>query len=238
LLWQKNFSWLESIAIDRESGQPWAVGLDARNRNLKTTVFNADGSVIRQTGGNGVEIEYDVRDKVFWVLGRHSATSYFLQKVDRDGKVLLEKDIDAVPDLPLVLNLSVNQKDGSVWLLAVPHPSMLAIGDSYVLGYSSDGNLKQKISLGESHARALAIDSTRNVLWVTLAEQGLRKYSTGGQLLLEAPVDGAVCVEPDTGCVWVGADDGLYRLDPSGQIIWSKASTSLSPKRVCIVAGG
>ena len=42
-------------------------------------------------------------------------------------------------------------------------------------------------------------------------------------MVADVPVKGrSICLEPDTGCVWIAGGDGMYRVSSDGKLLWAK----------------
>ena len=82
----------------------------------------------------------------------------------------------------------------------------------------------------------VAVDSKHGVAWVTTS-QGILKLGFGGEIEADIPIQGfSVCVEPDTGCIWISGRDGLlYRLNRNGDLVSRIEAPGNSQKWLCAI---
>ena len=98
------------------------------------------------------------------------------QKVDRDGKVMLTAGQRFAW---LAAGLSVNESDGSVWVVEHDHPQV-AGSKSRVLIFEPDGKVRRTIDL---MARGVVVDAARGHAWISGTPDGLTEVTLAGDVI-------------------------------------------------------
>lgn len=116
----------------------------------------------------------------------------------------------------------MNPADGSVWVPQLANPD-LPSSHNRLHVVEPDGRVRLQIELGDWGPGYAAVDADRGVAWLTGGGGdgwSLRKMELASwRVLGEFPVAGDLCVDPDTGCVWVVAREAVYRLASTGEPI-------------------
>ncbi len=201
---------VNSLAVDPKTGNVWVVVNEGTAPGPRIVIYNLAGEKLKEVKIATFEIAYSAHDDCFWTA------SETLQKLNRDGKVMLEgeKHFDW-----LGAGLSVNESDGSVW--AVDPNQQDSASSGQVIVFEPDGRVRRTIELA---ARGVAVDVARGHAWLSGTPDGLVEVTLNGDVVKSVPVASAsVAVEPDTGCVWVAGNKGIWRVDANGNYLWGNA---------------
>jgi hypothetical protein len=220
--WEKQDVHANAVAIDPKTGNGWVLTENGTIYGDALIVFGADGRKLHEWKLKGLDIAYSAHDDCFWLAGKR------LQKVDREGNFLAESSVD----FPWVAtSVSVNEKDGSVWVAEGRHPNVTE-SRGRVWIFEPDGRTRKSFSVDVDN-RCVVVDAPRGAAWVS-GRTGTYKVDLDGQVLTAIPVAGALCVEGDTGYVWLASSEGAWRLDMDGKPVWGEA-TPKSQKWVCML---
>ena len=209
ILFEKQGLSVQAIARDPKRGEIWALTSNKEGTisGKDIVVLDAEGRVLRHLPLRGIDIVYSRAEDCFWVAGKR------VTKTDREGRVLSQ----TVVDFPWAsVAIDVSDADGAAYVLERVHPDVRESGSRLHI-FSRDGKEHRTVSLGKGVYMGLAVDSAKGTVWLSEMES-VRKLTLAGNEVAKFPVHGfSVCVEPDTGCIWVGGNKGLYRLNPEGQ---------------------
>ncbi len=223
LLQKADFS-AQALAVDPKTGLVWiATSSDTIYGSSLLTLDPRDGKIVANWEIAAFDIAYSRHDDCFWLAGKK------VLKVSRTGKILFQSQNDFAW---LAVSIGVNDQDGSVYVVERGH-SDVADSRDRILILDADGKERKAVDLEVGWAACVAVDSQHNCAWVATSN-GVLKVSSDGKLLLNAPIRSfSVCVEPDTGYVWVAGRKGLYRLDQDGRAAFARALPRDSQKWLC-----
>jgi protocatechuate 3,4-dioxygenase beta subunit len=225
--WSQARGWVENMVVDPASGNVLVPG-------PKAEAIDRDGKHVADLGLSSPSMAYDAHSRSVWAT-TVQAGGLRPVRAGMDGKVLIQSTFSLEAIGTSVAGMAVSETDGSLWLaLGVQRQISRAHNQIVVIG--EDGQLVRQIELGDEWPSAIAVDGKRGVVWLA-GGLAVYKMSVEGVKVLKLPVTGELCVEPDTGCVWVAAREGVFRVSPAGELIWSKASAEESHKRICLVDG-
>ena len=215
-----------ALAIDPKSGNLWALTSEGTIYGKSLVVYRSDGELLDEWNIPGFDLAYSDFDDCFWVVGKK------VSKVDRNGEIVHESE---TPFSWVAVSVDVQDSDGSAWVVERQH-SQVNGSSARLHVFESTGEVRRKIDLQNSHPTCVAIDSRRRVAWVA-SGTGLLKLSFEGEILADVPVRSfSVCIEPDTGYVWVvGRENKIYRLDHQGRPVWSGKTVGESQKWLAII---
>lgn len=221
--WKADAENVDNMAADPQSGNVWVLCYGGKSGGF-VEIRNPAGAVQRRFDASGSEIAYSPAGRCFWLAGRK------VQRFDADGKLVSEAPLSFAFG---ARGMAVNPQDGTVWVIEGKHPQVYG-SLNRILILSPDGQVLKEMDLGDTYGLSIALDTVRRVAWVQAGE-GIRRISFDGQTLSELPVQGHVCIEPDTGCAWVASRTGVYRIDPDGRCLWAKESPVQTEKQVFIM---
>ena len=71
---------------------------------------------------------------------------------------------------------------------------------------------------------------------MSYGSHAVNKLDFTGKSSADVPVKGrSICLEEDSGCVWISGSDGLYRISPEGKLIWAKEANHSPTRWMCTV---
>src|SRR6185369_7081514 len=97
------------------------------------------------------------------------------------------------------------------------------------------GRQLRQFDFPDDFPRSIAVDMKHNSLWIAGARSLHRLSADGAEKLADLPVTGQLCLEPDTGCLWVAGENFVYRIAPDAQFIASAVTSPSPDKRIRLV---
>lgn len=225
LAWRSDAADVSDMAVDPQSGNVWVLTYGGgRGRGSRIQLRTAAGKLQREFDAAGSNLAYSPADHCFWIAGGK------VQRLDEQGKLVTEAPVNFAFRARA---LAVNPQDGTVWVIEGKHPEVPGSFNRIVI-LGPDGQMRKEIELGNDYALSIALDCVRRVAWVQVG-QSVRRISFDGKTLSELPVQGHICLEPDTGCAWVAGTSGIYRIDSDGRCLWAHESTASTDKLVFLL---
>jgi sugar lactone lactonase YvrE len=219
--WEKPGVKGHAVAVDPRTGNGWVLTAEGTIYGKDLLVFSPAGEQIAQHKINGFDIAYSPHDDCFWLAGQR------LVKVDRDGKVLFQS---AEPFAWVATSVSVNERDGTVWVMEGLHPQVPG-STGRVIVCAPDG---KRMAEFPTEGGGVAVDSQRDTTWAT--GRSLYRLGPDAKPTGSSPLRGfTLAVEPDTGYAWVASNEGVFRIDPGGKLAWEQLTKDGSQKWVCAV---
>ncbi len=138
-------------------------------------VVSPAGQLLATYPIGGYDIAHSDRDDSFWVVGKT------ISRIGKDGKVLCRM-ADEVSWLAVCV--SVDQTTGTAWIVVRDNPTVPG-SKPELLAVDKNGQVQQRIDLGDLVPFSVAVDSDNGIVWVGCLGTTLR-YTTQGEKLKSA----------------------------------------------------
>ena len=215
-----------TLAVDPKTGNVWVLTSEETIYGKNLVVLDPSGQTIHDWNHKGFDLAYSEKEDCFWVVGKT------VLKLNKDGEVLFEWPEQFAW---IAVSVSINNTDGSAWVIERRH-SQVEDSRNRVWVFEPKGQVRRQIDLQDRGVSGAAVDSEHGVAWVTTS-QGILKLGLGGEIEADIPIQGfSVCVEPDTGYIWISGRDGLlYRLNRNGDLVSRTEAPGNSQKWLCAI---
>jgi hypothetical protein len=195
---------VSGMAVDPVTGHLWCTG------RRGTIVLDAKGGRIARHEQIGVDIDYDLSSRSFWIAGRK------VQRVDGDGKPTLKDGPTATWSFASV---AAAPMAGGAWVVERSHPQFEG-SISQLLFVASDGNVLKRVNRPARSPFGVACETKMSTAWLVDHFRAVIRVPLDGDAVDELDIPAvAVSVGPTSDQIWVTTTKEAIRLDSEGRII-------------------
>jgi sugar lactone lactonase YvrE len=225
VLWRQQEGRIMLLGVDPQTQNVWIRGGEVFGMG-RIRVLDREGKQIAQRRDSAGTIGFVERDQSVWIAAGK------VSRMDRSGRLAAQAPFAiAAWDAP---RISVNDTDGSIWVSErLDRQVPGSAGRLWVV--AADGSIVRKVET-PWRTGPVVLDPPRGVAWQETGGGIQRIAIKDGQPIGDVvPIGGSMCVEPDTGCVWIAGQEGVARVAPDGRPIWFHSTASDTYKALVIV---
>jgi hypothetical protein len=195
---------VSGMAVDPITGHLWCTG------RRGTIVVDAKGGRIAKHEQIGLDIDYDLSSRSFWIAGHK------LHRLDRDGKPTLKDGPTATWSF---VSVSAAPMAGGAWVVERSHPQFEG-SISQLLFVESDGNVLKRVNRPARSPFGVACETKTSTAWLVDHFRAVIRVPLDGDAVEELDIPAvAVSVGPTSDQIWVTTVKEAIRLDSEGRII-------------------
>lgn len=198
-----------AIAVDRETGNVWALAGEGAIGKGKTVVYDDKGKEVASYDISGWDVAYDRKAKAFWIAERK------LTKITAaKGDLVCSVDVSTW----CASSVDVDPRSGAAWVAVREHPDV-AGSSNRLLKFDPDGKESAAIDPGQKSPFRVSVDPKDGSLWVAHLRKSVERFSSDGKSEAEHPVEAlAVQVDPTGGNAWVVTPTEVQKMTPKGEV--------------------